>query len=112
MKRSALTVFVLLAVLLVPSRAGAIDNDVQFWPVLTLDHGITEDWGAHLQSRARLDEDVSHFKDWLIRAYVTWNAWRDLHVDFGYDHIGSNDGSNENRFWLLAEHVLGMPRSY
>jgi hypothetical protein len=107
MERSSFVALALAGVLLGPSFASATDSDIQLWPVVTLDHGINEKWGAHLQLRVRFDEDVTHTKDVLVRPYLSWKAWGDLHVDLGYDYLGSIDGRSENRLWLSGEYVLG-----
>ena len=97
----------LACVLVAPGLARATDSDIQVWPVVTIDHGISENWGAHLQTRVRFDDDVSNTKDVLIRPFLSWKAWREFHVDLGYDHLGSIEGRSENRLWLSGEHVFG-----
>ena len=79
--------------------ARAADSDVQLWPVVTLHHGLTERWGAHLQVRGRFDEDVSHAKDLLVRPFASWRALDSLTVDLGYDYIHAFQADTEHRVW-------------
>jgi len=106
MERSSLVALALAGVLLGPGFARATDSDIQLWPVVTLDHGINDTWGAHLQLRVRFDEDVTNTKDVLVRPFVTWRGLENLHVDLGYDYLGSIDGRSEHRLWLSGEHGL------
>ena len=96
--------FCLAAMLVWTTGAGAADSDVQLWPVVTLHHGLTERWGAHLQLRGRFDEDVSHAKDLLVRPFASWRALDSLTVDLGYDYIHAFQADTEHRVWEAAEH--------
>jgi hypothetical protein len=65
--------------------------------VVTLNHGLGERWGVHLQARLRFDDDVSRTKDFLIRPFVSWRPLEPLTLDLGYDHLHSYHSRSENR---------------
>jgi hypothetical protein len=92
------------AILLLPGSVRATENDIQLWPVVTLNHGLGERWGAHLQARVRFDDDVSRTKDFLIRPFVSWRPFEPLTLDLGYDHLRSYHSRSENRIWQSVEH--------
>jgi hypothetical protein len=92
--------------LLLPAGAGAAESDIQLWTVFNLHHGITESWGAHLSLRGRFDDDVTHAKDLLVRAFGSWQWRSSLSTDLGYDYIHSFDGRDEHRPWQAAEYRL------
>ena len=65
--RAGLVAGLLAAGLALAPALHAAENDVQLWPVVTINHGLGEHWGAHLQTRVRFDDDVSQVKDVLVR---------------------------------------------
>jgi hypothetical protein len=90
--------------LVLPASGVAAENDVQLWPVVSLNHSLGERWGAHLQTRARFDEDVSEAKDFLVRPFISWTPIESLTFDLGYDYLHSFRSSPEHRVWQAAEH--------
>ena len=92
--------------LLLHARARAAEDDFQIWPAVTLHHGLTDHWGAHIQIRPRFDEDVSRTKDLLVRAFGSWTNLESLTFDLGYDYIHSFHAASEHRPWLTGEHKL------
>ena len=57
--------------LLALATSAAAEDDIQLWPVVTVNHALNARWGVHLAARVRLDDDVSEAKDYLIRPFVT-----------------------------------------
>ena len=100
------TVLVASGLLLLPSSATAADDDIQFWPVLSLHHAINDRWGGHLQTRVRLDDDVSEVKDDLVRPFVSWEPADHFALNLGYDYLHSYQSRSENRIWQAGEHRL------
>lgn len=94
------------SVLLLSASARAAESDIQLWPVVTIHHGLGERWGAHLQTRVRLDDDVSQVKDVLVRPFVSWRPLDSLTLDLGYDYLDSFQTRSEHRIWQSAEHRL------
>ena len=64
--------------LLNPASAHASDSDVQLWPVVGVNHALTDRWGAHLQARMRFDDNVSNTRDFLVRPFISWRALESL----------------------------------
>jgi hypothetical protein len=95
------------ALVLFHASAHATEDDVQIWPVVTLNHGLGENWGMHLMIRPRFDDDVSRTKDFLVRPFVTWTPLESLTLDLGYDYLHSFQSRSEHRVWQAAEHRLG-----
>ena len=96
----------LTSVLLASSTSTAAENDIQLWPVVTVNHAFNDRWGAHLATRVRVDADVSEAKDYLIRPFVTWRPHEKLVLDLGYDYLHSFQSSTEHRIWQAVEHSL------
>jgi hypothetical protein len=94
------------ALVLFHASDGASEDDFQIWPVVTLHHGLTDHWGAHIQTRARFDEDVSRAKDLLVRTFGSWTNLKSLTFDLGYDYLHSLHSASEHRPWQAAEHKL------
>jgi hypothetical protein len=90
--------------LVFPTSTVAAENDVQLWPVVSLNHALGERWGAHLQTRVRLNDNVSEAKDFLVRPFITWTPIESLTLDLGYDYLHSFQSSSEHRVWQAAEH--------
>lgn len=94
------------ALLLLHASAGAAEDDVQIWPVVTLHHGLSDHWGAHFQSRVRFDDDVSRAKDLLVRTFGSWTNLESLTFVLGYDYLHSFHAASEHRPWQAGEHRL------
>lgn len=101
------TSVLLLSVLLALSKSAAAEDDIELWPVVTVNYAFNERWGAHFQARVRLDDDVSEKKDYLLRPFVTWRPRERLTLDLGYDYLHSFQSSTEHRIWQAAEYRLG-----
>ena len=96
------------ALLLLPGSSPAAESDIQLWPVVTFNHGLTDSWGLHLQTRVRLDDDVSEAKDVLVRPFVTWSPVDSVTLDLGYDYLHSFTSSTENRIWQAVAHQVKL----
>ena len=96
------------ALLLLPGSSPAAESDIQLWPVVTFNHGLTDTWGFHLQTRVRFDDDVSEAKDVLVRPFVTWSPIDSVTLDLGYDYLHSFTSKSENRIWQAALHQVKL----
>jgi hypothetical protein len=94
------------ALLFLHASARAAEDDFQIWPVVTLHHGLSDHWGAHIQTRVRFDEDVSRTKDLLVRTFGSWTNLKSLTFDLGYDYVHSFHAASEHRAWQAGEHKL------
>jgi len=94
------------ALVVLSTRAAAVESETQLWPVVTLHHPINDDWSVHLQTRLRLDDDVSRSKDFLWRPLVSWHPRDDVILNLGYDYLDSFRSASEHRIWQAIEHRL------
>lgn len=94
------------ALLVLSTRAAAVESDIQLWSELTLNHAVDEQWGVHLKARLRLDDDVTQSKDFLWRPFVSWRPLESLTLDLGYDYLDSFRSASEHRIWQAVEHRL------
>ena len=94
------------SLLLLSASALAAGDDVQLWPVVTLNHRLDERFIAHFEARVRFDDDVSQTKDLLLRPFVSWQALESLRLALGYDYLHSFQSRSENRLWQSAQHRL------
>lgn len=94
------------ALVVLSTRAGAVESDIQLWPVLTMSHEFDEQWAVHLQTRLRLDDDVTRSKDFLWRPLVSWRPRESLELNLGYDYLDSFRSASEHRIWQAVEHRL------
>ena len=104
---TSLALLVASALLLLSlGSADATMSDIQVWPGASVNHGLGEDFGLHLQARGRFDDDVSETKDYLIRPFFTWRATEAVTLDLGYDYLHSFTGRTENRIWQAGQYRL------
>ncbi len=94
------------ALVVLSTRAAAVESDIQLWSAITLNHPINEQWGVHLKTRLRMDHDVTQSKDFLWRPFVSWSPLKSLTLGLGYDYLDSFRSASQHRIWQAVEHRL------